>query len=341
MVGRNELCPCGSGKKHKKCCLHKNQSVEIVRNKVLYAKGLYKNMENKVYEYSKSIGFNADREDCMKKFYNSKETNDNIDKLYNSYLIYDYKNSQGKTIVNEFSESNKLTFNKNQRDIISSLMKSNISIFKVEDKSPTKMIVRDYITSNKLTINDIDLFNNIETGESIIARIVNIQGMNLFVHDVVKLSNENINTVIEEINQLYSQDKKSAKDIEEWKNMNTDLIYKFTQQILLNKKLTTITSLETEISEEKITQNNNQNSDIYKILKNNIEEKYLQKCIDLWKKYINSNGSIKGSENGWAAAVEYYIKKDAGEIITQAQVSRKYEVSPTTLGKRYKQLKIS
>ena len=40
-------------------------------------------------------------------------------------------------------------------------------------------------------------------------------------------------------------------------------------------------------------------------------------------------------------SVEYYIKKDAGETITQAQVSQKYEVSSRTLGKRYKALKVS
>ena len=50
---------------------------------------------------------------------------------------------------------------------------------------------------------------------------------------------------------------------------------------------------------------------------------------------------VKGSENGWAAAVEYHIKKVAGENITQAQISKKYEISPSTLGKRYKDLKVS
>ncbi len=53
MIGRNELCPCGSGKKYKKCCLQKNQSIEFTRNKILYAKGLYENMENKIYEYAR------------------------------------------------------------------------------------------------------------------------------------------------------------------------------------------------------------------------------------------------------------------------------------------------
>jgi hypothetical protein len=27
-VGRNEPCPCGSGKKYKRCCLEKNQASE-------------------------------------------------------------------------------------------------------------------------------------------------------------------------------------------------------------------------------------------------------------------------------------------------------------------------
>ena len=59
------------------------------------------------------------------------------------------------------------------------------------------------------------------------------------------------------------------------------------------------------------------------------------------EKIYQCKKSIKGSENGWAAAVEYYIKKDAGEAITQAQISKKYEISPSTLGKRYKELRIS
>ena len=31
MVGRNELCPCGSGRKYKKCCLEKDKAKDIAR----------------------------------------------------------------------------------------------------------------------------------------------------------------------------------------------------------------------------------------------------------------------------------------------------------------------
>lgn len=341
MIGRNELCPCGSGKKYKKCCLQKNQSIEFTRNKILYAKGLYKNMENKIYEYSKASSLEEHREKCIKKFYISQESNLKIDKLYNTYLIYDYRNDNGNIIINMFSKDNKLALNTSQKNILSSMIKSNVSIFKIEDMTTTKMTIRDYFTDNKLIVEDVDLFKNLNVNENIIGRFVNIQGMNLLVDDFVKVSNANIKIILENIKQLYKQNN-NMKSIKEMLIYNSDLIYKFAQQIILNDESYIVTPL--SFNMDNINSNKSdceQNQNIYDILKNNIEEKYLQKGLDLWKEYIKSNKSIKGSENGWAAAVEYYIKKDAGETITQAQVSEKYEISPRTLGKRYKQLRVS
>ena len=42
---------------------------------------------------------------------------------------------------------------------------------------------------------------------------------------------------------------------------------------------------------------------------------------------------------GCSCRISY--KKGCGQVITQAQISKKYEISPSTLGKRYKDLKIS
>lgn len=341
MIGRNELCPCGSGKKYKKCCLQKNQSIEFTRNKILYAKGLYKNMENKIYEYSKASSLEEHREKCIKKFYISQESNLKIDKLYNTYLIYDYRNDNGNIIINMFSKDNKLALNTSQKNILSSMIKSNVSIFKIEDMTTTKMTIRDYFTDNKLIVEDVDLFKNLNVNENIIGRFVNIQGMNILVDDFVKVSNANIKIILENIKQLYKQNN-NMKSIKEMLIYNSDLIYKFAQQIILNDESYIVTPLSFNMNNINSNKSDcEQNQNIYDILKNNIEEKYLQKGLDLWKEYSKSNKSIKGSENGWAAAVEYYIKKDAGETITQAQVSEKYEISPRTLGKRYKQLRVS
>jgi transcription initiation factor TFIIIB Brf1 subunit/transcription initiation factor TFIIB len=76
------------------------------------------------------------------------------------------------------------------------------------------------------------------------------------------------------------------------------------------------------------------------MLKQNAQED-ADACVAFWNEYKKSHGDVKGSENGWAAAVEYHIKKEAGKTVTQAQISKKYDVSSSTVGKRYKELKIS
>lgn len=342
MIGRNELCPCGSGKKYKKCCLQKNQLVEFTRNKILYAKGLYKNMENKIYEYSKTSSFYSDREECSKKFYISQKINSTIDKLYNRYFMYDYRNNEGNTITKMFIDDNKLTLSKNQRNLLSAMVKANISIFKIEDIGITKSIIRDYFNDNKIVVEDVDAFKNLNVGESIIGRTVNVQGMNILVDECIKISDKNLKIMLDNIKELYKFNSKKTKSIKEFVIYNSELIYKFGQQILLNNKSPISNPLNTQVKNEiESKESNNSDIYIYDALIHNMEEKYLQKGLDLWKEFIKSNKSIKGSENGWAAAIEYYIKKDAGEIITQAQVSEKYEISPRTLGKRYKELRAS
>lgn len=342
MIGRNELCPCGSGKKYKKCCLQKNQLIEFTKNKTLYAKGLYKNMENKIYEYSKTSSFHSDRENCAKKFHISEKSNDIIDKQYNTYFMYDYRNNNGNTIINMFIDDNKSTLNKNQKNILSSMIKANISIFKIEDIGATKSIIRDYFNDKKIMIEDIDVFENLKVGESIIGRPINVQGMNMFIDKCIKVSNVNLNIILDNIKQLYEIDNEKMKNIKEYAICNSELIYKFGQQILLNNKSYVVSPLKVNIKNiNECEANNNPDLNIYDALKDNIEEKYLQKGLDLWKRFTKSNVSIRGNENGWAAAIEYYIKKDAGEIITQVQISKKYEISPRTLGKRYKELRVS
>ena len=342
MIGRNELCPCGSGKKYKRCCLQKNQLIEFTRNKTVYAKGLYKNMENKIYEYSNSSSFCNDREECTNKFYISKESNSIIDKQYKTYLMYDYKNDKGNTIIKMFMDDNKLALNKGQISILLSMIKSNISIFKIEDIGTTKSVIRDYFSEDKVALQDIDAFKNLKVGENIIGRIVNVQGMNILIDDYIEVLDKDLKIILDNIRNLYKSNSEKVKNIKSFVNLNSELIYKFGQQILLDNKINILNPLCTQTQDiNEAKSNDNLDVNIYDTLKNNIEEKYLQKGLDLWKKFIKSNESIKGSENGWAAAIEYYIKKDAGEIITQAKISEKYEISPRTLGKRYKELKIS
>ena len=168
-----------------------------------------------------------------------------------------------------------------------------------------------------------------------------LSSINILIDECIKVSDENISVILNNIQQLYKDNNKKFKSIKEFLRYNSVLIYKFAQQILLNDQLYIVKPLKVNNKNTNQVKSINNEIDIYDMLKNNMEEKYLQKGLDLWKKFAQCNKSIKGRENGWAAAVEYKNKKDAGEAITQAEVSEKYEISPRTLGKRYKELRIS
>ena len=55
MIGRNELCPCGSGRKYKKCCLQKNNLVNVLIIVTRYFGGILLGTGGLVRAYSNSL----------------------------------------------------------------------------------------------------------------------------------------------------------------------------------------------------------------------------------------------------------------------------------------------
>ena len=75
MLGRNELCPCGSGKKYKRCCLNKDVVVDRAGRKVGTAQKQYSELYTRIYEYSRQDKFKEEYEkaiDQEKRIYNTE-----------------------------------------------------------------------------------------------------------------------------------------------------------------------------------------------------------------------------------------------------------------------------
>ena len=109
---------------------------------------------------------------------------------------------------------------------------------------------------------------------------------------------------------------------------HTHILYKYMQQ-LLEPSIADYLKKQKEEKMDKLAEVAVTEDDckVCTVLKQNVEAEYLNSCIDFWNDFKEANGEVKGSENGWAAAVEYHIKKVAGQVITQAQISKKYEMS--------------
>lgn len=84
-IGRNDPCPCGSGKKYKKCCLNKEESDFFIGDDIFYSEiePLYKNLEfeiNTYLEFELSLPFQIALED--KSLFSFKKENCILHYLY-------------------------------------------------------------------------------------------------------------------------------------------------------------------------------------------------------------------------------------------------------------------
>ena len=217
-----------------------------------------------------------------------------------------------------FYEDNRDKVNTNEVKILRNLFESYVSVYEVKEVLDGKILLKDCLTEREVYTEDVKLLADFKVGSSMIARIVDVE------------------------DTLFGQYEDLYKDMKTFLIHHTHILYKYMQQ-LLEPSIADYLKKQKEEKIDKLAEVAVTEDDckVCTVLKQNVEDEYLNSCIDFWNEFKEANGEVKGSENGWAAAVEYHIKKVAVQVITQAQISKKYEISPSTLGKRYKDLKIS
>ncbi len=346
MLGRNELCPCGSGMKYKKCCLNKDVVSERAGRKVSLSQKQYSELYTKMYEYSRQDRFKEEYEKAKEMFYivEDEAINQKFERFFNTYFIQDHIMESKKVMTVSYYEDNRDKVTTKDVEILKSLFESYVSVYEVKEKLDGIVILKDCLTNEEISTEDVNLLKDFTVGSCMIARIVNVDGISILIDVTISISESVKDVIVNDIMYLFNQYEDLYKDIKTFLIHHTHILYKYMQQLLdpnvaeylKKQKLEKMKQIENEVAVSVEDECN-----VSTMLTRNVEEEYLQSCIDFWTEFKNTNGEVKGSENGWAAAVEYHIKKVNGQAITQAQISKKYEISPSTLGKRYKDLKVS
>lgn len=345
MLGRNELCPCGSGKKYKRCCLNKDVVSERAGRKIVLSQKQYSQLYSKLYEYSRQPKFEEEYKKAQEMFYilDDENINKKFESFFNTYFIQDHIMENKKVITVEFFEENKYNLNKFEVDILKSLFESFVSVYEIKDKQEDKILLSDCITDKEIYTEDINLLSGFKVGDCIIARIIEVDGAHLLLDVTVSISQAIKDIIVNDIQHFFNQYEDLYKDMKTFLIYHTHILYKYVQQLLdpqiaehlKNQKI------EKDNKKEEISKSISEDEcKVVSLLRTQIEDEMLEKCLEFWNEYKTKNSDIKGSENGWAAAVEYHVRKENGQAVTQSQISKKYDISPSTLGKRHKDLKI-
>ena len=344
MLGRNELCPCGSGKKYKRCCLNKDVVLERAERKVGATQKQYSELYIKLYEYAQQDKFNEEIEKAKEMFYivEDETINAKFERFFNTYFMQDHIMDSKKVMTVEFFEDNRANLNKYEIEILKNLFESYVSIYEVTEKLEGKIVLKDCLTGTEVYTEDVNLLSGFEVGSYMISRIVTIEDTSILIDITISISDAVKDVIVNDLRTLFGQYEDLYKDMKTFLIHHTHILYKYMQQ-LLEPTIADYLKKQKEEKMDKLAEVAVTEDDckVCTMLRQNVEAEYLDSCIAFWNEYKEANGEVKGSENGWAAAVEYHIKKANGQVITQAQISKKYEISPSTLGKRYKDLKIS
>ncbi|GAA0705616.1 SEC-C metal-binding domain-containing protein [Paraclostridium ghonii] len=345
MLGRNESCPCGSGKKYKKCCLNKDVVSERASRKIVLSQKQYSQLYSKLYEYSRQPKFKEEYKKAQEMFYilEDKNVNSKFESFFNTYFIQDHIMENKKVVTVDFFEGNKNSLTKQEVDVLKSLFESYVSVYAIKEKLEDKILLKDAITGDEIYTEDINLLNGFNQGDCIIARVVEVGESHLLLDVTVSISEAVKDVIVNDINHFFGQYEDLYKDIKTFLIYHTHILYKYIQQLLdpnIAEYLKTQKNVKDKKQEEVKDIINENECKVSALLKTQVESDILEKCLDFWNEYKTKNSEIKGSENGWAAAVEYHINKEVGQTVTQSQISKKYDISPSTLGKRHKDLKM-
>ncbi|MDR0880347.1 MAG: SEC-C domain-containing protein [Clostridioides sp.] len=369
MIGRNELCPCGSGKKYKKCCMNKDVISERAMREVETLQKRYSDLYTKIYNFAQQEKYRGELKKVREIFYvmDDEDINSKFEVFFNTYFLQDHIMENKKVITVEFFEANKDNLTQSEIDILTNLFESYLSVFEIKEITDGKVVLEDCMTGVEVTTADVNLLRAFKSGSYIIARPVKVGDMHLLIDITLSITAEVKDVVVNDLNNLYSQYANVYNDVKVFLIYHTNIIYKYIQQLLDGRVADYLRAEGTRMAQEiekkaqdrevqskdvsgqakysevdPAVENSEAVSSVSELLLSSSSQNITSDCVSFWEDYRNNNEDVdKYSDNSWAAAVEYYMKKENGEVATQSEIAKKYGTSAGTLGKRYKDIKSS
>lgn len=146
-VGRNEPCPCGSGKKYKKCCM---QAQEIKEN-------TKRSLRKKILEFSREPLFKIEFEEAKKIFFESREPDEGDMTMFIDWFIHDYRlKDYGKRIIELFYLEKHPYLAPMEKEILKGWQDTALRVYEITGiERGIGIHIKDLFNDNEIFVNDI------------------------------------------------------------------------------------------------------------------------------------------------------------------------------------------
>jgi hypothetical protein len=172
--GRNAPCPCGSGKKYKKCCLGKDEASKApARTPAMLHEMDHRIIEDMMEFASRRFGH---------AWFRAAEDFDDHEaaaQLFSPWSVYHFV-IDGRSVVRWFIEEHRHVLSKTQLEWLGAQQGSWLSLWEVTEVTPgIGLTLRDLLTEKERTVHEIRGSKSVVKRDVLLCRIVDYQGLSL------------------------------------------------------------------------------------------------------------------------------------------------------------------
>lgn len=247
-VGRNDPCPCGSGKKYKKCCLNKD---EIKRSERTSATPKEIELRDRLVSFSAKERYKKDLEKayhlfCRRPFKEplilDKDGEINFG-FFLDWFIHDFTLRNGMTVIEEFYQEKKGKLSEEEVSLMKCEMASYLSIYEVVSVTPeVGLRLKDLIINEEMDILEVKGSLMLVKWDVIFARVIKMGSVNKLSGMITVIPRGNKEEILSSIQRTWEKVKNETGRMEwsEFTKSNAHLIHHLIEDRSI-KELTFVT----------------------------------------------------------------------------------------------------
>jgi tetratricopeptide (TPR) repeat protein len=183
-VGRNDPCPCGSGKKYKRCCLNKDEAREPAKTS---ATPKEIGLRDRLLSFSGKERYKKEFEKAYQLFWRRPfreplvldEKEEANFASFLEWFIHDFSLRSGLTVVEEFYKEKKEKFSDEEQSLVEYETASILSLYEVISVTPeVGLRLRDLFTGEEMDILEVKGSLTAVKWDVILARVIRMGAVN-------------------------------------------------------------------------------------------------------------------------------------------------------------------
>lgn len=191
-VGRNDPCPCGSGRKYKNCCMRRDQLSRSQELQLGYDEAY---VLNQLYRYAQSARFGPDLANAFQVYWGGAFSLDGMSELapddvrrFMEWFTHDYRTqADGQPVLELFLEREATQYPADTKALLQAWTASLTGMYRIVSRAGESLTLWDPLRETELTVQAPALARNAQEGDVLVGRLYEHRGERHFSFAVMVL----------------------------------------------------------------------------------------------------------------------------------------------------------